>query len=567
MRWLPIILPWALVVGLSACAVPVPPTGGPEDATPPAILESVPAAGAVRVQDARIRITFSEPIDRATFSRAWSITPDIPGSVDVDWSGRTVTLTFDAPLRAETTYILTIDTALRDIRRVALGQPVTLAFATGERLNQGVVAGHIVDPLYGHPVAGMDVFAWALTDTVGVSTPLYRSQSGRDGRFRFTNLSETEYLIAAFQDANRNRVLDVGERLAAPATERILADSSGGILPAPMYAVLPDTSSPELLRVRATTARDLVLRFNEQVFAARTEAPAASGWSVSDSSGTRTFAALVHASSDPLQWSARTDSLSPGTWFLKTTGGLVADSAGNALQGGSWPVIVRGTEPAAANPALLAVEPDSGGVAAPVRTLWPADSLRILLTAPLGTDANTDSDLLPFTVTDTTGVALPGTAIVQRSPVEWTLEPRPDRPFDVSGRVADSDTTFRFLPAAPDQLGELAGVLESPGRAILEIFDGDDLVVGRTEVPAGIQSFRVQRLPGGMTYRIRAFVDVDGNGAWTPGQVLPFRAAEPLLFAEGTDPVRARWESVRADTLRFDPEPEREPDPVPEPEE
>lgn len=547
MRWRPIILPWALVIGLSACAVPVPPTGGPEDATPPAIVESIPAEGAVLVEDARIRITFSEPIDRATFSRAWSITPDIPGPVDVDWSGRTVTLTFDAPLRPATTYILTIDTALRDVRRVALGQPVTLAFATGERLNQGVVAGRILDPVTGDPVAGMDVFAWAPTDTVGVSTPLYRSQSGRDGRFRFTNLSETEYLVAAFGDTNRNRKLDARERLAAPAVERIMADSSGGVLPNALYAVLPDTTSPELLRVRATTARDLELRFNEQVFAARA---AETEWFVSDSSGTRTFAALVYASSDPLQWSARTDSLSPGTWFLKTTGGLVADSAGNALQSGSWPVVVRGTEPAAVRPLLLAVEPDSGGVAASVRTLWPADSLRILLSAP------PDTDMLPFTVTDTAGVAFPRTAVVRRSPVEWTLVPRPDRPFDISGTVSETDTTFRFLPAGPGQLGELAGVLESPGQTILEIIDGTDVVVGRTEVPAGLRSFRVQRLRGGMTYRIRAFVDTDGNGEWTPGRVLSFRAAEPLLFAEGTDPVRARWESVRADTLRFDPEPE-----------
>lgn len=542
-RNLPILLV-ALLAALSACAVPVPPSGGPEDTTAPSIVESVPEQGEVRVQEARISLTFSEPVERSTFARAWSITPDIPGPVDIAWNGRRVTLRFESALRPETTYILTLDTSLRDIRRVALGQPVTLAFATGARLNQGVLSGRIVDPVTGDDVAGMDVFAWAPSDTVGVSTPLYRSQSGRDGRFRMTNLRETDYVVAAFRDSDRDQQLDAGERFAAPASALIRADSAGSSLPDALYPIRPDTTAPTLLRVRARTARDLVLRFDESV----SSSVAPTGWTVSDSAGTRSLPAVVFPGADPREWVARTDSLAPGAWRLMWTDSgpdavTLSDSSGNPLAPGFWPFAVRGTEPPAREAAIQTVRPDSsiagtGGY----RTLWPSDRLEIVLTAP-----SEPGVAPPFTVQDTTGSRLDDITI-RHLPSIWTLARRPEGPFIVAG----ADSMFRYVYAGDDQLGEVSGIIDSPGPVVLELRSDAATVLDTVVVPAGLQSFRVSRLPGGLQYAIRAFIDSDGNGAWTPGRAHPFRPAERLLFVDGTEPVRARWESARADTLRFD---------------
>jgi len=63
--------------------------------------------------------------------------------------------------------------------------------------------------------------------------------------------------------------------------------------------------------------------------------------------------------------------------------------------------------------------------------------------------------------------------------------------------------------------------------------------------------FLFEGLPGGRRYRIRAFVDENGDGLWTAGRPAPWLAAEPLTWLEPVPPVRARWETTIPDTLRI----------------
>ncbi|MCB9586991.1 MAG: Ig-like domain-containing protein [Polyangiaceae bacterium] len=78
-------------------------TGGvEEDTTPPRIVEALPADGAVGVRDdAKIVITFSEPMDQAATEAAYE-SPDIPaGQATMEWNaaGDVLTITPNAPLK------------------------------------------------------------------------------------------------------------------------------------------------------------------------------------------------------------------------------------------------------------------------------------------------------------------------------------------------------------------------------------------------------------------------------------------------------------------------------------
>jgi hypothetical protein len=124
---LPFLLCLLLAVG---CATPIPPSGGPEDTTPPRLEAAEPAADAVNVRADRLVLTFSEDVDEGSVVRAFGIAPGWETPPDVRVRGRRVEVTFPDSLRANTTYVVTLDTNLRDLRNVALPQPITLAFAT-----------------------------------------------------------------------------------------------------------------------------------------------------------------------------------------------------------------------------------------------------------------------------------------------------------------------------------------------------------------------------------------------------------------------------------------------------
>ena len=115
----------------AGCATPIPPTGGPRDTTPPALMSSVPEVNSVNFASDRIILTFSEKVDHATMLRALSFTPEIVLRPELDWHDASVDIIFKGPLRDSTTYILTLDNQLKDIRGVSLKQPITFAFATG----------------------------------------------------------------------------------------------------------------------------------------------------------------------------------------------------------------------------------------------------------------------------------------------------------------------------------------------------------------------------------------------------------------------------------------------------
>ena len=73
-----------------ACAVPVPPTGGPPDTTPPTLLTTIPENGQVQFSGMELEFLFDEAIDMRSFTRAFSITPDVNGLPEISGSAKKV---------------------------------------------------------------------------------------------------------------------------------------------------------------------------------------------------------------------------------------------------------------------------------------------------------------------------------------------------------------------------------------------------------------------------------------------------------------------------------------------
>lgn len=566
----------ALALLASACATPVPPTGGPPDQTPPVVEASEPVSGAVNVRDATIRITFSEYVDAASLARALSISPATDGRLNIRWRRRTATVELPGPLRENTTYVLTLDTNLRDVNGVALREPLTLAFSTGPTINRGRLAGRVVSSDTGAPVAGVDVYAYAVQGSAPPSPlpdrPDYRTQTNTSGVFELTYLSEQPYYVVAVQDRNRNRRADALEPFAVPPQPMLVADSSADTSAtaasgrnrmattdltvqtsgAPWIIAVVDTVPPAPQRARALSDRRFELRFSEPVrFLARDP----ERWVLYDSLGNRTpIAALYQLPAEPLQVYFTTEPLPPQPYRVQPA--ALVDTSGNAVR----PDTLGFTPLAAADtlaPRFLGFVPDSANVPpdrplllAPgtrpgVRFNQPLDSLR--LRASVGVQDTTGRPL-PYATTSPDGVTYFIEAAEQEA--EAPLRIVVDRSA-LGGLDSLFVRTFRALAAA--EVGELSGVVASSDTSatiVVELYPAETRTAEeprRTLATSGGR-FLFRDLPAG-TYRLRAFVDRDGDQRWDGGRIDPYVPAEPLAWSTETYRIRPRWETALPDTL------------------
>ena len=585
--WGALVFVAGLAVALGSCANPVAPSGGPRDETPPSIIETRPGRDRVEVPTSTesIYVEFSEYVKRSTLTRALTITPSLDGRLQFDWSGRGVEIELPTSLRDSTTYILTLSADLTDARGVSLDRPLTIAFSTGPRINQGTIQGRVVTPRQGKPQSQVDVYAYGLSDEAGaLPTPLpdrpdYRTQTGTDGTFTFEYLREQRYFVVALRDNNRNRQPDPGEAFAVPPHKVLVADSGSTPLPVPWLLTTADTTGPTLRRMEPRTQRRLRLRFSEPI---RLSSRAPADWGLRDSTADAPVAVNgVYRPDDQNIVVLRTAPMQATRHALILTDSVVTDTLGQPLRRDT--VRFRAaTRPDTLKTRFQAFVPDRAsangavtlqrGAHPGVRFNQPPDSsvLRRVLSLQdttgqprsfaLSTDDGRTYRLQPSPPLDT---AMPVEARVDGRVLagpDSTYRRRFQRVADenlgaLEGRVVLADTIHSGVPPAPSAAD--SATTASPGaepvRSVLvETRSKQNDAAGperqRRVVPESTFVFR--QLPEGQ-YRFRAFLDRNANGRWDGGKIRPFRRAEPVTWSERATELRLRWTSVLSAPLRI----------------
>lgn len=577
----------AALILLAGCAVPVAPSGGPPDSAPPILAESDPAAEAVRVGGDTIVLTFNEYIDARSLPGAFDLTPALDGVPTFEWRRRSVTITLPEPLREETTYRLTLGTDLRDANGVRLKQPITLAFSTGDTVSRGRLEGRIVESERGAGAPNLDVFAYpagfAGTDTLARGAkPLYRTQTGADGRFSLEYLEERAYYVVALRDRNRSRTLDPSEPFAAPPEPTIFADSAFVAPEVPWLLATRDETPPEAERVRSRSSQRFEVRFSEAVVFPADSARAFSGWQIEGRPGAiRAVTAVDGDRRGAFVWTAPR---AGGVVDTLALSGALRDSAGLWLAPARL-AIPPSSAPDTTTARLAALLPEADG---DLTILLPGESPEARFTRPPEPWLRADSATRPRSLAswlrleDSSGAAR-ASSVSTGDGIRFRVRPSPAlAPGDtltlrvVSPALGDApaDTlgTQRFARASPRALGALSAIvafagstrrassdslatpLALPGerRVWAELLPTGDAPSGTAvrralAQPDGLVLF--DALPEGAIYRIRAWEDRDGDGAWTGGRAAPHTPAEPLVWSAPLEPVRARWETVLPDTL------------------
>jgi hypothetical protein len=547
-----VVLRWIAAIGLAGCAGQVQPSGGPPDAIPPAIIRTVPDTNAVHVSTQYLELEFSEYVDRRSVEEALFISPHL-GALEFDWGGRDVRISFADTLRRSTTYVVTVGTDVEDVRaRNRMAQSFTLAFSTGDSLDQGSIGGRVVD----ERPEGVMIFAYNLAginpDTLDPShcRPDYIVQTGADGRFQMKNTVLSTFRVIAVRDEYKNLVYDREvDNYGVTQNDVALAPDNPRVSGLWFRLAKEDTTRPFLSSVTPSDQYHLLLRFSEAIDTLSVNKAAITLTDTLSRSPVRLGALYVDMGNPALLGAELADPLDSTRMYRIHVRGIL-DRVGNSLDTAHSAVNFSGSG-----------VPDTARPVIHIRGV--ADSARgIALDSPfeigLGKPVSLRAALAAVWLLDSTRSQVPA-AVTVRTPAELLLVPKnPLMPFAwYSFRVVldsltdnrgntykDSIASVRFQTMDLRSTGNIEGQILDPagsGDAVVSAhsIDLNPPRSGSVRVEHG-SSFVIEKLSEGK-YTIQGYRDEDGNRAYTPGLPHPFRPSERFAVYPDTVKVRVRW--------------------------
>jgi hypothetical protein len=191
-----------------SCANQQPPGGGEDDKIPPKILSVFPENNTTNFSDDKVIILFNEYVDKRSFIDAIRISPVIKTDIEYNWSGKEVEISFqDSPkkLKPNTTFLITLNTNLKDIYGNQIVSPITIAFSTGNKIDECSISGKVVNSMS----KIISIFAYKISsfdynfDPV-LKLPDYIIETSIDGNYKLSNLAIGKYRLIAVEDDDKN---------------------------------------------------------------------------------------------------------------------------------------------------------------------------------------------------------------------------------------------------------------------------------------------------------------------------------------------------------------------------
>ena len=191
---------------VASCARMGSPDGGAYDETPPVMVRSHPAIGAINNNDKRIVLEFDEFIKLENASEKVVISPpqiDVP---EIKTNGKRVIVELQDTLKPNTTYSIDFGDAITDNNE---GNPMgqfAFTFSTGDAIDSMEVAGTILDASNLEPIKGMQVGLYSdLSDTAFTTKPFERiSRTDASGRFSIKGVAPDTYRIYGLKDGDQD---------------------------------------------------------------------------------------------------------------------------------------------------------------------------------------------------------------------------------------------------------------------------------------------------------------------------------------------------------------------------
>jgi len=504
--------------------------------------------------DNRIVISFSESMDKKSIADAVFISPRPKDSPTFSWKKNNLYITLVDTFSTNTTYVVTIGTAIKDIRGNKLENSYSFAFSTGEIINAGAISGFIFEN--DKPASGITIglYDFSVADSIEFLDslyPPYLTQSGKNGEFILEYLPDGEYLALAYDDKNKNQLLNYpAEKFGLP--DKVVFLSKENLSQELKISLISaDTSKPAIISVGLTKDNLIKTRFSKTLSCRSVNNHLDQIELVSDSAESISFPAVSVKESgedETNSFNFYFGQLRNDRYRLRIGAKLFRDVRidSSFIYGEPFDIQILedSTLPQLENFTLNG------------KTIYPDEAiLKFDFSEPIELLSSFDSSIQVYDTDDNRQVISCNwidnfklSALLNNS--EWGKSYYViynEKAFaDLSGNLSgDSITVFKFSIYNFDSLGEISGEikygkgLDSNSIAYLTAQN----VSGDMRLTKAVNKAKFNfTLPSGK-YFLSGFIDKNANGAYNAGSLRPFRLAETISFSPDTIRVRTRFET------------------------
>ena len=543
-----------------ACAVDRPPTGGPPDNAPLAVIASNPEPGTVNVSPSTIRLEFNRFVTSSALAQAIHFSPAIK-RYQLLVRGREAEIRIYSPLEPGRTYTLTLKRSLKSYYGNELATSWSLPFSTGPTIDTGMIEGKV----WSHqlaPASNVTILAYAQRAAESAppdnlpATPDYLTQTDPAGNFRFESLAPGSYRVVALRDTDNNLRFDRSKDEFGVTDTPYVTTGTKGVA---FRLAEGDTSAVAIRSVRPVNSREIEVAFNRSLPSRLVDT---SSFSIIEKSKGATLPVIACFTTDRAERASSfrlltgvMDAKSSYAVSLAATSALPRSSAPELdFFGGTgnvaWPNLsVTLVPPDKATNTIPELVRPGAGPCLELQFNLPVDETSVRRAVTLAASIKTGEQPVPVTISRYDDRTWTVRAVAGFEPgAEYVLRVRPTLVVSPTGAKAkDSLVVSRFTVAGPDQYGEIA-VTGSTGAQELLVEarrEGTSVsyraIVRATATGSITHIFR--NLPPG-NYTVFAFSPRPGQqlnlgNQWDPGSVAPFRASLP--FAATSASVRPAW--------------------------
>ena len=201
---------------LTSCASIQTLDGGEKDTTPPKVTSVLPENNSLNIKNNTVEFNFNEYIKAPKINDVLIISPSQKIKPTVEIKSKKLTIKLQDSLLENTTYLFQLNGGVVDNNE---GNPLDFynyVFSTGSYIDSLKYEGYVYSYLNNTPLKNYNIQLYkTIKDSIIINKkPDYIVRSNDSGFFSFSNLPETELMVAVFEDLNKNLLYDKEEKIA-----------------------------------------------------------------------------------------------------------------------------------------------------------------------------------------------------------------------------------------------------------------------------------------------------------------------------------------------------------------
>lgn len=527
----------ALAALVAGCAKQGYPSGGPRDTKAPECKATKPQNETRNFKAREFYIEFDEYVVIKDANSNVLISPPMQQKPEFTTKGKGVLVRLRDTLQPNATYLFQFKDAIADFTEGNVLPTFEYVFSTGDAMDTMMLGGTVLSARDGKPwKEPLTVMAYAdslcADDTVAThQQPNYITRTDKEGHFAFHYIPAGRYRIVALEDKNRDLRVGNAEAAAWLAEPQAATDSIDSTRLTQLRISAPDVKVQRVVKAEFTLPGRITINTLVPM-----KTPVLEG--------------------EPMEWRLNAGRDTMQVWCTnEKCDSVVLVLSDEGLQD---TLKLRYRRPRRGRPGQS--QPQAPPLMKPLCSGNMAfyDDLRIAFTVPIKAmrdNATAELMMLKDSTVSTCPISLDSGGMqarlntTLRSGEQYRVRLSDSLFTDVYGHSSDS-LSFTLSPKDYGILNIIvANAAGSP--LVVEVLDSRDTVVQSQPLPSAGGTLRFIHLPEG-EYRLRAVIDADGNGRWTPGDYRHRRDPETSVMYEKTLKLREKWEMEERWTIKPD---------------